>query len=165
MPRFLLLTPAWCTWLNRVHLLFSAFGLNFSSYHLHKYSPAFLTHFYNQRILLLLFEKKRNTSNWQNTAYLATCSIASGHSPEPSPRARIHKKKSQMRLEQSFFYYVIILSELHKVVASTLEVILKKPPNGCRQQGQNPFVKKHRRCCLWNLFQTTLMWLLLWFQS
>lgn len=66
--------------------------------------------------------------------------LRQGTAPNPLP-TRIHKKKSQMRLEQSFFYYVIILSELHKVVASTLEVILKKPPNGCRQQGQNPFVK------------------------
>lgn len=67
--------------------------------------------------------------------------LASEHSPEPPPPPGSIKKESHLRLEQSFFYYVIILSELHKVVASTLEVILKKPPNGCRQQGQNPFVK------------------------
>lgn len=63
------------------------------------------------------------------------CGLADGS------RQLFAQKKSQTRLIQSFFYYVIILSELHKVVASTLEVILKKPPNGCRQQGQNPFVK------------------------
>lgn len=83
--------------------------------------------------------------------------LASEHSPEPPLPPGSTKKSLKRDSLKASFIYVIILLELHKVVASTLEVILKKPPNGCRQQGQNPFVKKHRRCCLWNLFQTTLM--------